>query len=199
MTSADEQTVLDRKDVRSLRWLRLLTVVMVGVGVLVAISASYLVLRPPRFAPLVFTTTVIQQVSENGVVVVPQVTGVDAPSVYVDDEVPMVFSFCSDATENFEAVGNSWFVEAGTGKRYPLNIGIRSTIRPGCVSPRTSVDIPVQVSVKVRDLPNPDRTTVPRITSWYIEGELTPDRSGGVSAKWQTETFLIVAERRPGG
>lgn len=164
---------------------------LVFVGIIV-----YWIARPEPFDPLTFQTAQVRVISDDGAVIVPQVPGEDAPSVYINEEIPIIFNFCSDATSEFRAVGNSWFVDATHNERYVLNEGLESTVRPGCVAPRLNVEIPSQVRADLLDFasgvgPSGDSSR------WYIEGELTPIRDGGVTATWRSEIFYIVAEEAP--
>jgi hypothetical protein len=181
------------------RWqlfVRVLTVGMIALfGVFVAIIAYWLI-RPDPFAPLTFQTVRVIQVNEDGTIIVPQVAGYDAPSIYIDQRLPLSFSFCSSSHETFDAVGNSWIVDATHGTRYELNKNLLSTIRPGCFSPRVRVELPTDLKVDLEGFVGGPSNS-PLSSPWYVEGELTPEREGGVTATWQSETFLIVAEREP--
>lgn len=176
------------------RWvLAALTASMIGMTAILIGVIIYWLASPEPFDPLTFDTVKVQAVEADGTIRIPQVQDVDAPSVYADEPVPLVFSFCSSATDEFTATGNSWFVDATHGTRYVLNEGIESTIRPTCVSPRLNVEIPAQVRADLLDYASgegPSGTASP----WYIEGELTPNQDGGVTATWRSQVFFIVAD-----
>jgi hypothetical protein len=184
---------------RDRRWqygIRILTgammvLFMVFVGIII-----YFITKPTPFDPLRFQTVLIREVEPDGTIIIPQVPGEDAPSIYVNQTLPAVFQFCSDAEEDFVATGNSWFVDATHGTRYVLNEDIESTIRYGCVAPRLHIEVPAQVRVDLLDFASgvgPSGAASP----WYVEGELTPNRDGGVTATWKSEIFYIIAEQEP--
>lgn len=181
------------------RWqygIRILTGGMVVLFLVFVGIIIYWIARPSQFDPLEFQTAQIRVVAEDGAILVPQVPGEDAPSIYIDQELPIIFNFCSTADSEFRAVGNSWFVDATHNERYVLNENLESTVRPGCVAPRLNIKIPAQVRADLLDFASgagPSGDTSP----WYIEGELTPTRGGGVTATWRSEIFYIVAEEEP--
>lgn len=170
-----------------------------GMLVLLAIFIGiviYWIARPDPFDPLVFQTVLIREVQDDGTIVIPQVPGEDAPSIYVNQDLPANFQFCSNAEEEFKATGNSWFVDSTHGTRYVLNENLESTIRPGCVSPRLNLEVPDQVRADLLDFSSglgPSGSASP----WHIEGELTPNQDGGVTAHWKSELFYIIAENAP--
>lgn len=181
------------------RWqygIRILTGGMVALFLVFVGIIIYWLARPEPFDPLTFQTAQVRVVADDGAVIVPQVPGEDAPSIYIDQELPVIFNFCSDAHSEFTATGDSWFVDATHGERYVLNEDLESTIRPGCVAPRLKIEIPNQVRADLLDFASgagPSGDASP----WYIEGELTPNRDGGVTATWRSEIFYIIAEEEP--
>lgn len=192
----NEKPLEPGKDRRWQYGIRILTAGMVALFLLFVGIIAYWVIRPEPFDPLTFQTTQVRVVAEDGAIIVPQVPGEDAPSIYVDQELPIIFYFCSSAEDIFAAVGNSWFVNGVTGEHYVLNENLQSTIRPGCVSPRLDLEIPDQVRVDLLDRASGAEPSG-ELTPWYIEGELTPTRSGGVTANWRSEIFYIVAAEEP--
>lgn len=191
-SDANSHTLEPGKDRRWQYMVRALTAGMVVLLLIFVGLAIYWLARPTPFDPLSFPTVLIREVKDDGTIVIPQVPGADAPSIFVNEVLPTVFQYCSNADDDFSAIGNSWFVNADTGDRYTLNQNISSVIHPGCVAPRVDIAVPAQVRI---DLLEPSSGNKPSgLTSpWYIEGELTPTRQGGVTAKWRSEIFYIVA------
>lgn len=181
------------------RWQYTIRILTGGMFMLLAIFAAiivYWIARPTPFDPLRFQTVLIREVSDDGTIVIPQVPGEDAPSIYINQPLPAVFQFCSDGNEEFKATGNSWFVDATHNTRYVLNEDLESTIRYGCVSPRLMIEVPDQIRSDLLDFAS-GLGSSGTASPWYIEGELTPNQSGGVTATWKSEIFYIIAEREP--
>jgi hypothetical protein len=178
------------------RWqyaIRVLTGGMIALFLIFGGIIVYWVARPTPFDPLIFQTAQVRTITEDGAIIVPQVPGEDAPSIYLDQDLPIIIYFCSNADEEFVAKRSSWFVDAVRGDRYLLREGLESVIRSGCVAPRLDVEIPPQVHADLLNQMNGYGET----SSWYIEGEVTPDRDGGVTSHWRSEIFYIIAESEP--
>lgn len=194
--SEHEKPLDPGKDRRWQYGMRILTGGMIALFAIFVGIIIYWIARPEPFDPLEFQTAQVRVIAEDGAVIVPQVPGEDAPSIYIDQELPVIFNFCSTARDQFTAVGNSWFVDATHHERYVLNEGLESTVRPGCVAPRLSIKIPAQVRADLLDFASgagPSGEASP----WYIEGELIPTRDGSVTASWRSEIFYIIAEEEP--
>lgn len=170
------------------------TMLVVGVGLTLAVVAMWIIITPTPVDPFQFDVVRIQEVNSDGTIEIPQVPGYSAPSVYLNQAVPLVFVYCSSSEKTLKAVGNSWFVDATHGYQYPLNTGLENDIRPGCITVRTTVDVPDQLRADLEDLPGGDDPLF-KSTPWYIEGELTPQVDGGVTATWRSEVFLVVSEK----
>lgn len=182
----------------TVRFSMVLLVTMIGIGAMAVVLAIYWVLRPTPTQPFTFETVRIEDVLEGGLVVIPQVPGFDAPSLYVDDHIPATYPRCSSADREVEAVGNSWMVNASTGDRYTLNANIESMIQPGCATPRFHLTMPTQVQLEILNTAsgaNPSGES----SAWYIQGQLTPRAAGGRASEYRSETFLIIASYRPPG
>jgi len=171
-------------------------IVLVAISLVVLIGVLiYSVVRPHPFDPITFETVSVQRVEGDGTIVIPQVEGFDAPSVYLGDPVPTFIERCSSADEEFDADASAYFVNQETGIRYPHTRHLDVVIESGCVQIRVGFDMPTQMIADLQDfggvLPNPETSL------WYIEGSVTPTQSGGVSADYQTELFTIVNRPTP--
>jgi hypothetical protein len=169
--------------------MKLLTAVVVGVGAVLLSLVVYWLLTPPAFQPSTYETARVLTVTQQGIVIVPQVAGYDAPSILVsDDAVPLAFTRCSDSDEPHEATARTWWVSS-LGHRVPME-PVTITVPSECITIRTIVDMPEQVKT---DATAPGALAVaPTETRWFLEGEVTPTRTGGQAAHWSSETFLIV-------
>ena len=169
--------------------MKLLTAVVIATGAVLLSLIAYWLLTPAPFQPSTYEIVRVLTVTQQGVVIVPQVAGYDAPSILVsDDAVPLAFTRCSDADEPYEAIARTWWVSS-LGHRVLME-PVTITVPSGCITIRTILDMPGQVKT---DATAPGAPAVaPDETRWFLEGEVTPTRTGGQAAHWSSETFLIV-------
>jgi len=177
------------KERTTLKWLVFLTGIVVASAVALVVSVLAWLITPTPFDPVTFETAKVQTVTSEGVIVIPQVEGFDAPSIEVGDETPLVIERCSDHHEVFSSTNDVWFLNKDTGTRHFISEGIKADIEPGCIQIRVDIDMPSQMA---SDLFAFGDDTAPTITTWNIQGTLTPDRDGGVTTHWESEIFEIV-------
>lgn len=164
------------------------------IGVLV-----YLSLRTTPFDPLTVDTVKIVTVDETGEVFIPQVSGIEAPSIYSTDYVPLRVSWCSTADEAYDATFSTYFhsvvseegLDAGVETRVipSFDIGITIPVAPGCNSSNVPVAVPPEVAAAQRSV----------AARWFMVGIITPEVDGGVTTEWVSNQFIIVDVNYPTG
>lgn len=148
--------------------------------------------RPAEFDPITFETVSVQLVDKDGAIIIPQVDGYEAPSVYLGDPVPTFIQRCSSADEPFDADATAYFVNQDTGIRYTHTEILNVMIESGCVQIRVIFDMPQQMVADLQKFGEDFGVTEPFASVWYIEGTVDPKKSGGVSAPYVTELFTVV-------
>ena len=171
---------------RKTRSLERVLLPLIGASVALFVGSVFYVvaLRTPPFSPLSYSTQQIARITDDGRLDVPEVHGVEAPSVYVDELVPALGDVCNDSDDDVKVSGSIYW-ERLTPRGYRVEAG-RGTneIPPGCRSLFFENAIPDGVVEDVLEADEPEL--------WQITGRVEIDEPNGGSTQWRTEEFWIV-------
>lgn len=141
-------------------------------------------LRPEEFQPLSFAEQVIVRTNDDGTITVPQVEGFPAPSVAIDDVIPVQGDVCNDHDEPVSVTGAIlWERESPRGLRIEVATGT-DEIEPGCMTLTFENPIPEEVSRNIAGRGEAER--------WLISGVVEIAEPNGGTVTWATEPFWVV-------
>lgn len=162
----------------------LLPLIGASVALFVGSIVYVFALRVEPYAPISYTTQQIAAITDDGRLEVPEVEGVEAPSVYLDELVPTLGDVCNSANVAVKVSGGiSWERLTPRGFRVSAGRGTNE-IEPGCRSLAFENMIPEEVRADV------EASDVPEL--WQIAGVVQIDEPNGGTTQWRTESFWIV-------
>ena len=180
--SQEEQTRRGRGHALADKYL--IPVMMATVAIFLSVALVIVVRSTlPMFDPLTYSPQTIERITDDGIIIVPNVAGFDPPSIQIDGRVPVRGTLTNSADHRVSVSGSVVWQEEPPGQRFTTQANVPGTIAEGIT--QLQFENPVPPEVRKYVLENGP-------TSFSINGRVEVLEAGGVDATWETATFMLV-------